>query len=141
MGERRLPMLHPRSGRSRNSLPLMPTPSHASSRTAPCTSESGSGRHMGWTSCLPPMDADAPTWKELPSLTVHDLRHAIRSFSLSSPPRGPPAFHPRRSSTCWMRLSVGWPRCSRSLKCAYGFPQTACIVRWSVSLSQIVATG
>eukprot|EP00959_Pyramimonas_sp_CCMP1952_P146452 3065739-Pyramimonas_sp.AAC.1 len=61
--------------------------------------------------------------------------------SLSPPPRGPPAPHRRRSSTYLMGLSGGWPRCSRFLSSTDGFPTTACIVRWSVSLNQMVATG
>eukprot|EP00959_Pyramimonas_sp_CCMP1952_P387148 8113636-Pyramimonas_sp.AAC.1 len=71
-----------------------------------------------------PSPTDAPTWEELPSLTVHDLRQAIRYFSLVTP-SGPTRIHPRRPSTYRIRLSVGLPRCSRSLSCTCGFPQTA----------------
>eukprot|EP00959_Pyramimonas_sp_CCMP1952_P015851 335236-Pyramimonas_sp.AAC.1 len=40
-----------------------------------------------------PLPTDAPTWEGLPSLTAHDLRQAIGSFSLataSGPTRVPP---------------------------------------------------
>ncbi|CAK0845395.1 unnamed protein product, partial [Prorocentrum cordatum] len=55
-----------------------------------------------------PLPTDAPTWEELPSLTVHDLRQAIRSFSLvnaSGPTRIPPKALEHLSDEALSRLA------------------------------------